>query len=398
MAEPVPGPLVSVIIPVRNSPHYLRQCLASLGTSRYTNFEVLVVDDGSTDVTPLLAAELGARVVRLQRRAGPAAARNRGAEEARGQYLLFLDADVCVHPDTVGAFVDAFAADPAVAAVFGSYDRTPRAPNLLSQYKNLLHHFVHQTGCERASTFWSGCGAIKRSVFLAVGGYDSEYDRPCVEDIELGIRLRKAGHPVRLHKHIQATHLKHWTLWGILKTDVWDRGVPWTQLLLRERSVPNDLNLKRSQRVSTLFTAGFLATFVAGLWALPVLALWPACAFVALLVADRWSLRQRIPRGWACGAALLFLVVAGGAGYHFGTPALAAGGFLLGIFLLNLRLYAFFARVRHPGFAALAFPLQLLYYLYSGLAFAVGAGLYLVKAKPTPFFTADKVREPAAVP
>ena len=104
MAEPVPGPLVSVIIPVRNSPHYLRQCLASLGTSRYTNFEVLVVDDGSTDVTPLLAAELGARVVRLQRRAGPAAARNRGAEEARGQYLLFLDADVCVHPDTVGAF------------------------------------------------------------------------------------------------------------------------------------------------------------------------------------------------------------------------------------------------------------------------------------------------------
>ena len=52
--------------------------------------------------------------------------------------------------------------EPGIAAVFGSYDDEPGAPNLVSQYRNLLHHFVHQTGRTEASTFWTGCGAVRR--------------------------------------------------------------------------------------------------------------------------------------------------------------------------------------------------------------------------------------------
>src|SRR5262249_21341174 len=152
------------------------------------------------------------------------------------------------HPDTIGRAVQAFQADPGLDALFGSYDRTPREPNLISRYKNLYHHFIHQTGSEKATTFWTGCGAIRRSVFLETGGFDTSYGRPCIEDIELGARLCRAGRRIRLAKDVQATHLKKWTLWGVVKSDVCDRAIPWTRLLLRERTLPNDLNLRRSQR------------------------------------------------------------------------------------------------------------------------------------------------------
>jgi GT2 family glycosyltransferase len=329
--------VISVVVPVRNDPGHLRSCLASLAASRGADHEVVVVDDASTDDSAAVAAALGARVLRLERRSGPAAARNRGAEAARGEHLLFVDADVCVHPDTVAKAAAVFAADPTVDALFGSYDLRPGATNFLSQYKNLFHHFVHQQGSAEASTFWSGCGAIKRSVFLEMGGFDERYGRPCIEDIELGARLRRAGRRIVLRKEIQASHLKRWTLPGIIKSDVWDRGVPWTELILRDRSLPNDLNLRLSQRASAVLAYALVATLAAAAW-----------------------------RPWGLG---------------LGVWALAAAVLLLGIVAINRRFYAFFARERGPLFAARVVPLHVLYYLYSGVALAIGATRHAWKTK-----------------
>ncbi len=79
-----------------------------------------------------------------------------------------------------------------VSAVFGSYDDEPAERNFLSQYKNLLHHFVHQEGATDAGTFWAGCGAIRKDMFASVNGFNSEkYPYPSIEDIELGIRLKR---------------------------------------------------------------------------------------------------------------------------------------------------------------------------------------------------------------
>src|SRR5690606_2357585 len=98
----------------------------------------------------------------------------------------------------------------------------PAASNILSQYKNLFHHFVHQQGRREAKTFWAGCGAIRRSVFEEVGGFSTAYGRPCIEDIELGSRLVRAGRRIVLDKSIQARHLKRWSLWSVIKSDVLD--------------------------------------------------------------------------------------------------------------------------------------------------------------------------------
>jgi glycosyltransferase involved in cell wall biosynthesis len=329
--------VLSVVVPVRNDPERLRACLGGLRASTLREHEVIVVDDASTDDTAEVAASLGARVIRQAERTGPAAARNRGVAEARADYVMFVDADVCVHPDTLARVMAGFAEDPRTDALFGSYDLTPGSPNFLSQYKNLFHHYVHQRAAVVASTFWSGCGAIRRGVFLEAGGFSAEYRRPAIEDIELGARLVRAGRRIVLRKDVQATHLKRWTLGGLLKADVWDRGVPWTELILREgRGLPNDLNLKTAERVSALL----------------------ACAVVALALGA--LVGGPLPRAAWLGALAATLVV---------------------FVAWNHEFYGFFARARGLVFAARVIPLHVLYYLYSIAAFAIGVARHLARRR-----------------
>jgi hypothetical protein len=371
----IPGPRLSVIIPVRNNPDQLRACLAGLLAVDYPDREVLVVDDASTDETPDVAGALGTTVLRLPSRGGPALARNRGAAVAGGEFLLFLDSDVCVHADALRRVVAAFD-DDAVEAVFGSYDSRPAAANFISQYRNLLHHFVHHQGNRRASTFWAGLGAVRRSTFLKLGGFDAGYGRPCIEDIELGVRLARAGRLVVLDPAIQGTHWKRWTLWGMIRTDVCDRGVPWTRLLLRQRAMPDDLNLKASQRASAVLALGLVGA--AGLAAChcPVLCLLLAVVLLGILWLDARPGGTARP-GLRHPAVLAVLASAGaavGMARGWALPPLALLG---GIVSLNLRFYAFLARERGLPFAVLAVPLHVLYYLYSTASFAAGVALHL---------------------
>lgn len=327
-------PRLSVIVPAYNAAHSLGLCLEAILASDYPDFECIVVDDSSTDTTADCARRYPMRLLSLaDGPRGPAYARNRAAEVADGDILVFIDADVVVHPDTLSELVAGFGRAPQVGAVFGSYDASPAARNFVSQYRNLFHHFVHQQGRESASTFWAGCGAVRRDAFLQVGGFDSHrYPHPSIEDIELGYRLRNAGYTIILNKAAQAQHLKAWTVRGMIKTDVFARAIPWTRLNLEARAMPDDLNLRLSQRVSAL---------------LPCLAL----VYLAALPFTR------PPWQWLLLPLLLGLAA---------------------VIALNLPFYRFFARQRGLLFAAEVIPFHLLYYVYSTVAFAAGAGLHLM--------------------
>jgi hypothetical protein len=131
---------------------------------------------------------------------------------------------------------------------------------MVSSFRNLLHHNVHLEGAGHAETFWAGIGAIRRDVFLAVGGFDGpRFPRPMLEDVELGMRLTDAGLRIRLIPQIQGAHLKSWTLRGMLKSDLRDRGIPWTRLLIERKSVPNTLNLGWPHRISALTVVAAVA-------------------------------------------------------------------------------------------------------------------------------------------
>lgn len=315
-------PPISVIIPVHNGGAYLGQCLDAL-LSSVGDFEIILVDDASTDASASYAHARRISVLRLDERSGPAAARNLGAQAARAPILLFIDADVMVQPATVARVAAHFQSRPELAALFGSYDDNPAATNFVSQYKNLFHHFVHQQGRERAETFWAGCGAVRRELFLRVGGFDERrYTEASIEDIELGYRLRRAGHEILLDKSLQVCHLKRWMLRSLVRADIFRRAVPWSRLLLeRGRPLTNDLNLRWTERLSATATIAALAL-------LPF-----ALAFPFLIAL-----------------ALLLLTI---------------------VFVLNRKLYLFFLRRRGPGFLAGAVLLHLFYYCYSSAAFAL---------------------------
>ncbi len=332
---------VSVIVPGHNAADMLQTSLPALRAQEWPEgcLEILYVDDASADASIEAASRWSDRVVPLHgSRRGPAAARNAGAREASGQIVVFMDADVLAPAGTVAALVRALEEDPALDAVFGSYDSEPLEPALVSQYRNLLHHFVHQTSRRDASTFWAGCGAIRKSSFEKAGGFDAErYRGAMIEDIELGHRMRAMGMRIRLQPSVQVKHLKRWTLLQMMRADIFSRGIPWMRLLFQDSRASGeigDLNLNSS---------GILSVALA----------WAAAVCLAL----SW----RFP------------------GFLFGFAA--AVGLL---FLLNWPVYRFFHRMRGLRFACMILPLHVLYHLYNGASVLGGLLYRLVIDKPLP--------------
>jgi GT2 family glycosyltransferase len=281
---------ISVIIPVFNSSRLLGDTLRALHSGTRVPDELIVVDDKSTDASAAIAEEFGARVVRMRENVGPAACRNEGALLSRGDLLVFLDADTCVHPDALERMERHFLLDPHLNAVFGSYDDAPPQPGLSSQFRNLAHCYVHHSSRRDALTFWSGCGAVQRHLFFDVDGFDEMYRQPSIEDIELGYRMTDRGARILLDPEITVTHTKRWTLWSGIVTDVVYRGVPWMLLLLERGRAPDDLNLKRHHRIATVLTGASFLCLIGCLrspyWLIP-------CSLLALLAVslDRELLR-----------------------------------------------------------------------------------------------------------
>lgn len=317
------SPLVSVVMPAYRCAGQLRASVAGLLTSTLPRdqWELIVADDGSPDDTGAVAATLADRVVRVDDGPrGPGHARNVGARVARGTILLFVDADVVVHADVLQRVATHFEREPMLGAVFGCYDDQPAAAGLVSQYRNLLHRRVHLAHPGEAQTFWAGCGAIRRDAFLAVGGFDAaRFPRPQIEDIDLGYRLHDHGVRIQLDPAINGTHLKRWSLRGMLRTDLRDRAIPWMRLLLERRTAlhAGRLNTNRREQLLTVLMALCLVLFPAALV-------------------------------WQSGALLMLSLAA-----------------LALVLLGNAALFLWFAHVRGVPFALATVPLRMLFYIVS---------------------------------
>jgi GT2 family glycosyltransferase len=285
----------TVIIPFYRTLEQLAQSLPAARRSMPAA-EILVAADGAVEDCGPLAAASGARVIVVAGPSGPAVARNRAAAEATGDVLVFVDADVVAAPDALAGMCRLLECEPDIAGVFGAYGLRPPEPNLMSQYKNLSHAYIHEAGNREATTFWAGFGAMRTKVFRQVGGFDERFHRPSVEDIDLGYRVSRAGYRLRLDTRFRGEHLKRWTVWNSIATDIRARGIPWTQLLLKYRVVSNDLNVRKGLRWSVVLTYVLLGSLIAALTT-P----WAALATVGALLAIiglnlryyRWFVRQR---------------------------------------------------------------------------------------------------------
>lgn len=313
---------IDVIVAARNAAADLAACLAALRAQRDRGeiARIIVIDDASDDATGAQARRSGADIVaRLSPRAGAAGARNAGAAHARAEVLWFVDADVVVHDDAARRLRQAFATSDA-EAVFGSYGDRPHAPNFLSQYKNLIHHDVHQRAAGAVETFWTGCGGVRADAFDRIQGFDAlRHARRGMEDIDFGYRLRAAGGSIRLEPKLLCEHRKRWQLGNLLYVEIFHRALPWARMMLARTDGDTSLNVGPAERLRAVIAGAatlVLTGTAAGLWS------WP------------WAL-------------------------------VALGGVLVA----NARLIGFFSKKRGPGFALRAVAFHQLYYLYSGTTF-----------------------------
>ncbi len=384
-------PRLSVVVPVRDDPQRLRQCLAALAASTIdpAAYEIVVVDDASRSPESADVAEAsGAHVIRLPDNVGPAVARNSGARAARGDIVWFVDADCLAHADAMARVLVTLGPDTSHDATFGSYGPAPASPALISRWKNLAHRHTHQVARPDASTFWSGCGAMRRDVFLKFGGFDETYGRPCIEDVELGMRLSAAGHDIRLDRDLQVEHLKRWRWGGLVRTDVFDRGVPWTRVLLAAArdggaSVP-DLNVGPTQKIAALAAAALVGLFVVAGFFDPWLWLVPLVAVVGTLALDALTARGV---GWRWLTPIVLLTWAGVAVFitvRLWPVAIIVAGLIGAIVLLNRRQYAMMARIGGVGFAVAGFVPHVVYYLCALAGYAIGVVSHLVRPRPAP--------------
>ena len=331
---------IAIVMPAYNAVREVEQSIpaALAALEQAGGGELLVVDPASTDGTGDAAERLGARVHRLPQREGPAGARNEGVALIDAEIVVFIDSDCVAKPDVVSRALEAFDADPDLVSLTGSYDEHPPYRGFASLYMNLRHHFTHQRAQREGASFWAGLGVIRRSVFLDVGGFDAEqFPMPMIEDIELALRLKGLGRTA-LDPELQVTHLKRWTIGSVIKTDIFSRALPWSKLIAATGEMPNDLNLRTSQRIAAMV------------------------APLALL------------------SALLFPIAAL---THYHLVATATAVLIALSLALNAPMIAFFARRAGPFFAIFGWLFHQLHLTYSAVVFAlVSISARLKPSKP----------------
>lgn len=176
-------PFISVIIPAHNEEQFLPPTLEALQRQNYPHYEVIVVANGCRDRTTEAARAFGAKVVELKQR-GLGPARNTGAREARGDLLVFLDADTLLDPGALAVIAREFGARHAMGTVKGIPDSKRASYKLFYFWKNFLHKSHAHHGSSGVIICW-------KDQFEAAGGFDNElYLR---ENSDLMKKLRRFG-------------------------------------------------------------------------------------------------------------------------------------------------------------------------------------------------------------
>ena len=205
---------LSIVVPAFNSEGTLASCLASIRKSSFQEYEIIVVDDGSTDSTKLIAARFTDQLIAHKTNRGRSAARNKGAKSAKEEVIVFLDSDVMVKSDTLSIIVRYFVEQPEVDAVSGLLAKQHPNRNFFSQYKNLYMHYIFTQLPEQIDFLYGSIHALRREALLPYGT-----DVSVADDTALGQRLVKNGKKIAFIPDLEVIHLKSYSLCSFVFND-----------------------------------------------------------------------------------------------------------------------------------------------------------------------------------
>lgn len=200
---------ISVIIPAYNAENTLHQCLSGLAaqTIPAERYEVILVDDGSTDQTRKIAEQFDVTYI-FQKNQGPAAARNRGVESARGSIILFTDSDCIPLPAWIEEMTGPFS-DPDVIAVKGAYitnQKSPTARFAQVEFEERYNLLLNNDYIDMIDTY---SAAFRKPVFLSFGGFDPSFPVANNEDTDLSYKMSTLGKKMVFNPNAIVEHLNH---------------------------------------------------------------------------------------------------------------------------------------------------------------------------------------------
>lgn len=222
------NPFVSIIIPVKNGSSTLDACLRSIKRSYYKNYEIIVVDDHSSDNTREVALRHQCTVLAAEGGEGANYARNFGAKAAKGDILVFIDADVMIRRETILEIVETLE-DETTDAVVGIYTARHRNESLVSQYKNLWIRYSYLKSPAVIDWMFGATSGIKRKAFEQLGGFNNDLMVQYGDEIELGKRAARSNLNIVLNLDIEIEHLKYYTLRSFIKNE-FQRSMGFVQL------------------------------------------------------------------------------------------------------------------------------------------------------------------------
>lgn len=230
-------PRITVIIPVYNGERTIKSCVESVIKAKPNSKEIIVVDNNSTDRTRHILNKIGKIKVRSEQKQGPAAARNRALKDAKGEFVIFVDADVVVKQDTFTELLKCIK-KKQVAGVGGVPESSDKE-NLISMSQDirLFGNSISDTKVKEVDHFPSMIAIYKMDILKKIGFYNESYF-PSGEDVDLNYRIRKLGRKLLVNPSSRVYHNHPLTLKSLVKK--WfNYGKGWARLSKEYRRYPD---------------------------------------------------------------------------------------------------------------------------------------------------------------
>jgi glycosyltransferase involved in cell wall biosynthesis len=256
---------ISIIIPNYNGATTIGKSLEAAFSSQYPDFEVVAVDDCSTDGSIEIMKQFPCTLVALDTHSGASVARNAGARRASGEILFFIDAD-CILRDNALSLAARAVADGENRVIGGTYTAIPYDDTFFSTFQSIFIHYS-ETKSPHPDYIATHAMVIERSLFTRSGGFSEDF-LPILEDVEFSHRLRRSGYSLVMYPDILVQHLFNFTCAKSLK-NAFRKSMFWTEYALANRDVFTDsgtASIELKANVVSLFVSLFLllVSFVSG--------------------------------------------------------------------------------------------------------------------------------------
>ncbi|MEI8176497.1 MAG: glycosyltransferase family 2 protein [Candidatus Omnitrophota bacterium] len=207
-------PSMSVVVRVYNSQSTLKQCLAAVKASAYKDYELIVVDDASRDMTETIAAAYADTVIRLGEHRGRFYAKEIGLRAARAQIIVNIDSDVVIREDSLGKIFSYAERHPEVSALTGRLAKEYPYPHFFSRYKNLYMNYIFGKLPEKINFLYGSICAMRKEAIVNL-----DFVPARGQDTIFGMKMILEGKEIRFLRDLEVVHLKKYTFMSFVKND-----------------------------------------------------------------------------------------------------------------------------------------------------------------------------------